>query len=71
MENVHFFYISRINLASFFCAGNIFLRLNLVYSFAFNYVVVTVLIFKYFYATETKYSRSMCISGFQKLYGIV
>ena len=24
MENVHFFYISRINLASFFCAGILF-----------------------------------------------
>ena len=71
MENVHFFYISRINLASFFALVIFFLRLNLVYSFAFKYVVVTVLIFKYFYATETKYSRSMCISGFQKLHGIV
>ena len=48
MENVHFFYISRINLASFFFADNNFLSLYLVYSFYFNYVVVTVLIFKLF-----------------------
>ena len=49
MENVHFFYISRIYVASyFFCADNIFLRLNLVCNFDFNYVVVIVLIFKHF-----------------------
>ena len=71
MENVHFFYISRINLASFFFADNIFLRLNLVYCFDYSYVVVIVLIFKHFQATETKYSRNMCISSFQKSYGIV
>ena len=47
MENVNFFYISRISLASFFFADNNFLRLNLVYSFDFNYVVVLVLIFKH------------------------
>ena len=47
MENVHFFYISRINLVSFFTLI-IFLRLNLVFSFDFNYVVVMVLIFKHF-----------------------
>ena len=44
MENVHF-YISRINLVSFFMLIIILLRLKLVYSFDFNYVVVIVLIF--------------------------
>ena len=48
MENVHFFYLSRINLVLFFFADNFFLRLNLVYSFDFNYIVVIVLIFKHF-----------------------
>ena len=50
MENVHFFYISRIYVASFFffCADNIFLRLNLVCNFDFNYLVGIVLIFKHF-----------------------
>ena len=51
MENVHFFYIiihSRINLVSFFTLIIFFLRLNLVYSFDFNDVVVIVLMFKHF-----------------------
>ena len=47
MVNVQFFYISRINLASFISLMIIFQRLNLVYSFDFNYVVVIVLIFKH------------------------
>ena len=44
----HFFYIYSINQVSFFFADNSFLRLNIVYSFDFNYVVVIVLIFKHF-----------------------
>ena len=40
MEKVHFLYISRINLVSFCSLIIFFLRLRLVYSFDFNYVVV-------------------------------
>ena len=46
-KNVYFFYISRNNLVSFFMLIE-FLRLHLVYSFDFDYVVVIVLIFKHF-----------------------
>ena len=49
MENVHFFYIIIQDLSSLiFYADNIFLRLNLVYSFDFNDIVVLVLMFKHF-----------------------
>ena len=48
MEIVHFFYKSRINLVSYITPIINFLRLNLVNSFDFNYVVVIVLIFKHF-----------------------
>ena len=48
MENVHFFYIFRIKLVSCFTLIIIFLRLNLVDSFDFNYAVIIVLIFKHF-----------------------
>ena len=49
MENVHFFYIIIQDYSSLiFYADNIFLRLNLVYSFEFNDVVVIVLMFKHF-----------------------
>ena len=44
----HFFYIFSINLVSLFTLIIIFFRLNIVYSFDFNYVVVIVLIFKHF-----------------------
>ena len=51
MENVHFFYISIYPVLSnliHFLRKYFFLRLNLVNSFDFNYVVVIVLILKHF-----------------------
>ena len=42
MGKVHFIYISKINLVSFRSLIIFFLRLNLVYSFDFNYVEVIV-----------------------------
>ena len=41
MENVHFFCISRINIVSFF---NNFLRLEKVYSFDFDVVVIVLIL---------------------------
>ena len=57
---VHFFYISRNNLVSFFTLIIIF-ALHPVYSFDFNYVVVIVLIFKNFRNRNQIFTQHMYI----------